>query len=322
MQMTGKTHDIHESNFMKRIEIKEKLIHDIYNELNQPSTEKLWEIIREEGKIMAKEGFRSSALISSTLLMENSLADALIDILANELGTSLIPATQVRNIFSDVVCKNSTIIEAWTKDLISAMINDLSISSCASAMLFNKGFHSLVAYRIGNSLWYNGRDGLARYFQSLISRKFSSDLHPACSIGSHCYLSEGSDFVFGETSSVGDHCCFQQGVTLGGTGKEGGDRHPKVGNFAFFGIGVTVLGNIRIGDGSILNSLSVVTKPVEAYTRVGGIPAKQICTIDKQLLHERISRHLPTTERSNDMLYRYQHLHHMHHVDADTCYFI
>ncbi len=262
---------------------KEQIITQILATNNNPQTltSSLWQYIKEEGKEMSKDDFRSSAFIASTLLMENSLEEAIIDFIANQLDTTLIPATQIRNIFSDILIQNQSISHVWTLDLLASCLHDESIQKFASVILFNKGYHALVAYRIANSLWYSGRDSLARYFQSLISRKFSSDLHPACSIGPGCYFAAGSDMVIGETASVGRDCCLHHGVTLGGTGKEAGDRHPKVGDFVMLGAGSTILGNIVIGEGSIINAGSVVTKVVEPYTRVGGIPAKLIGAVNR-----------------------------------------
>jgi len=140
--------------------------------------------------------------------------------------------------------------------------------------MFNQGFHSLVAYRVGNWLWYNGRPGLAKFFQSLVSREYGSDIHPACYIGYGCCISSASGLVIGETASVGNNCCLSDKVTLGGTGKEYGKRHPNIGNNVAIGSGATVLGNINVDDGAIIDAGSVVTKPVGTFTRVSGVPAK------------------------------------------------
>jgi serine O-acetyltransferase len=316
---------VHENDFSKRLEQKEQLIRELYQDCETPCPVRLWNIIQQEGKSMAKEGFRSSSLIASSLLMENSFEEAIIDFVANQLDSSLMPATQLRNIFSDVLSENRSISCAWTCDLVATTVNDLDVSNFASVVLFNQGFHSMVSYRIANSLWYSGRDSLARYFQSIVSRRFSSDIHPAARIGSGCYMSKGTQCIIGETASVGDNCCFMQGVTLGGTGKEGGDRHPKVGNLVFFGTGVTVLGNIPIEEGSVINSLSVVTKPVEAYTRVGGIPAKKICSIDKNEVYEQMKKFLPDDSKNGrkeqDRMCHYHHLHHAHLMDSE-CSFV
>lgn len=240
----------------------------------------LWEVIRHEAKSVSTEDLRAATLMANSILVQPSLESAIIDHIANLLENPFLSAPQIRDVCLDVVERNSSIVSAWALDLLAATINDHTLPNTASALLFNKGFHALVVYRVANSLWYSGRDALARYFQSLISRTFGSDIHPACSIGYGCYFSTGSDLVIGETASIGKDCYFSHGVTLGGTGKESGDRHPKVGDNVFFGAGATVLGNIKVGDNSIINAGSVVTKPVEAYTRIGGVPAKFIAMLD------------------------------------------
>lgn len=260
---------------------REEIIAKLLQEPGDLSTH-VWELIKKEGKEMSHEDdFRSSSFVASSLLMENSLDEALIDFIANQLETSLIPATQVRNIFYDVLNKNLSISNAWVTDLVASALHDSSATNFASILLFNKGYHALVAYRIANSLWQSGRDSLARYFQSLISRKFCADLHPASCIGLGCYFAEGSDLVIGETASVGRDCVFQHGVTLGGTGKEAGDRHPKVADAVVIGTGATILGNIVIGEGSMIQASSVVTKSIDPFTVVGGVPAKHLATVEK-----------------------------------------
>jgi serine O-acetyltransferase len=240
----------------------------------------LWEVIKHEAKIMSTEDIRSSTLLANMIVVPNSLEEAIIDTISLQMECPLFTAAQLRNIFIEVLEKNESISTAWSLDLLATAIQDPSMPTTASALLFNKGYHALASYRIAHTLWYTGRDSLARYFQSLISRTFDSDIHPACQIGPSCYFPSGSGIVLGETGSVGRDCSFSHGVTLGGTGKESGDRHPKVGNSVFFGTGATVLGNIFVGDGSIVNAGSVVTKPVAPLTRVGGVPAKFIANVN------------------------------------------
>ena len=228
---------------------------------------------------MAAEDLIASTLLTNAILSQPTFEDALIDYVSNQLETPLVQATQIRNIFAEVCAFNESISSAWALDLIASAMRDNSQPNTASVLLFNKGFHALVTHRIARSLWAMGRDGLARYLQSLASRRFAADIHPACNIGPGCFIATGSGVVIGETTSIGSECCIMHGVTLGGTGKESGDRHPKLGSNVFLGAGATVLGNIRVGEGSIVNAGAVVTKPVLPYTRVGGVPAKLICNI-------------------------------------------
>jgi serine O-acetyltransferase len=239
----------------------------------------LWEAMRFEAAAMCQEDLRATSLMTNAILSQPSFESALIDFVSNQLETPLFQATQIRNIFAEACSLNSSIPTAWAMDLLASAVRDKSQPNTVSVLLFNKGFHALATHRVAHTLWYTGRDGLASYFQSLASRIFASDIHPACNIGPGCYISTGSGVVIGETASVGRECCIKHGVTLGGTGKESGDRHPKLGNGVFVAAGASILGNIYIGDNSVVNAGSVVTKAVAPNTRVGGVPARFISNL-------------------------------------------
>lgn len=236
----------------------------------------IWDTIRYEATVLADADMKAATIMNNAILSQPGLNEALFDILANELDTPLLQATQIRNLFADICASNRSISLALSVDLVACAMRDHTLPNAVSVLLFHKGFHSLVTYRFANVLWNRGQEGLARYFQSLASRTYGADIHPACRIGTGCFVASGSDIVIGETATIGLDCCISHGVTLGGTGKESGNRHPKVGNGVFLGAGATVLGNIKIGDCSVVNAGSVVTKPVEPFTRVGGVPAKVI----------------------------------------------
>lgn len=239
----------------------------------------LWEVMRYEAAAMCEQDLRATSLLTNAILSQPSFESALIDFVSNQLETPLFQGTQIRNIFAEVCAKNSSIVSAWAMDLLASAVRDKSQPNTVSVLLFNRGFHALATHRIAHTLWNTGQDGLALYFQSLASRVFASDIHPACNIGPGCYISTGSGIVIGETASMGRECCIKHGVTLGGTGKESGDRHPKLGNGVFVAAGASILGNIFIGDNSVINAGSVVTKPVAPGTRVGGVPAKFISNL-------------------------------------------
>jgi serine O-acetyltransferase len=239
----------------------------------------LWEAMRFEAAAMCQEDLRATSLMTNAILSQPSFESALIDFVSNQLETPLFQATQIRNIFAEACRLNSSIPTAWAMDLLASAVRDRSQPNTVSVLLFNKGFHALATHRVAHTLWSTGRDGLASYFQSLASRIFASDIHPACNIGPGCYISTGSGVVIGETASVGRECCIKHGVTLGGTGKESGDRHPKLGNGVFIAAGASILGNIYIGDNSVVNAGSVVTKAVAPNTRVGGVPARFISNL-------------------------------------------
>ena len=142
--------------------------------------------------------------------------------------------------------------------------------------LFFKGFIALQTYRIGHWLWVNDRQALALYLQSRISELFQVDIHPAAVIGSGVFLDHGTGIVIGETAVVGDAVSMLHGVTLGGTGAERGDRHPKIGKGVLLGAGAKVLGNIHVGDYAKVASGSVVLKEVPAGCTAAGVPARLV----------------------------------------------
>lgn len=154
--------------------------------------------------------------------------------------------------------------------------------SALNAVLFNQGLHALVCHRLSHRLWQKDRTGLAYYIQSTVSRKYSTDIHPAAQFGSAIYLNAGSaGVVIGETAVIDNDVTILQGVTLGGTGKERGDRHPKVKKNAILQQSCSVLGNIEIGECAIVTAKSIVTKPVPAFTKVSGVPAKYAGNVAK-----------------------------------------
>lgn len=247
----------------------------VNNDYNSP----IWNLIRYEASSIAEGDMKAATIMVNSILSQPSLNDAIIDYVAAQLDSPIFQATQIRNLFADICNNDPSISSTWSLDLMASAMRDDEQPNAISVLLFNKGFHSLVTYRMANALWYSQRDGLARYFQSLGSRIFGADIHPACTIGAGCVISGSTGIVIGETAVLGNDCYISHDVTLGGTGKESGDRHPKLGKAVFIGAGATILGNIKVGDGSVINAGSVVTKAVDQYVRIGGVPAKTISKI-------------------------------------------
>lgn len=189
----------------------------------------LWDAICYEASAISEGDLKAATLMSNFILSQPSFDEAVMEFVANQLEQPLFQATQIRNLFAEICAKNPQMASVWALDLMASAMRDNSQPNAVSVLLFNKGFHSLVTYRIANALWHEGRDGLAIYFQSLSSRTFGSDIHPACTIGHGCSLSSGTGVVIGETAIIGNDCFISHDVTLGGNGKDKGDRHPKVG---------------------------------------------------------------------------------------------
>jgi len=170
------------------------------------------------------------------------------------------------------------------KDLVAVHARDPACPNLSHALLFFKGYHGLQAHRVSNWLWRQGRHSLASVIQSRVSQVFGMDIHPAARIGHGVMFDHATGIVIGETATVGNGCSLLHGVTLGGTGKEHGDRHPKLGENVIVGAGATVLGNIMVGDGAKIAACSVVVKEVPAGVTVAGCPAKVVGVGKRQAL--------------------------------------
>jgi serine O-acetyltransferase len=197
---------------------------------------------------------------------------AICTVISHQIETELIPATALKNLFLELLTPEDEY--RIRLDLQAVATRSPSYPNAMDGMLFHNGFHALVCYRVGHRLWSAGRTGLAYYMQSVVSRKYSADIHPACKLGGGTYMCGAAGIVIGETAVVGNDVSILEGVTLGGTGKEKGDRHPKVGNGVIIFDGGTVLGNIPVGDGAVISSKSIVTKPVPPLAIVSGVPAR------------------------------------------------
>lgn len=256
--------------------MREKFLFDTLSPSNTNSTESfvdpLWEQVKVEAKFCLEPEPQAGPQIYQHILSQNSLLDAIIHVVSNEVATDLILATELSNLFHSMLSREDS--RSIHLDVMAAAIRSPSVGDALTAVLFNQGLHALVCHRVSHRLWEAGRTGLAKYLQSLVSRKYQADIHPAATFGSGIFMNCGSGIVIGETAVIGDDCSILQGVTLGGTGKERGDRHPKVGNGVLLQDGATVLGNINVGDGAVITAKSIVTKEVPALARVSGIPAK------------------------------------------------
>ena len=241
----------------------------------------VWEAIREEARRDAAEEPMLSSYLYATILSHESLEQSLIFVLANKLADSTLLPTQLMEIFSDVLVEDrseagTTFREALRADIAAFKERDPACVGYSHALLLFKGFHALEAHRIQHALWNRGQDLMALALQSRISAVFSLDIHPAARLGKGILIDHGTGVVIGETCVIGDHVSILQGVTLGGTGKVNGDRHPKIGSHVLIGAHSTVLGNIQVGAGSMISAGSLVLKPVEPHTMVAGSPAKVV----------------------------------------------
>jgi serine O-acetyltransferase len=232
----------------------------------------LWEQIKLEALSSLGPEPEAGPQLYMGILSQPNLVEALVTICAQEIATELIPATALKALFLKMLTsEDREIIQA---NVIAAATRSPSVGNALSAILFHMGLHALVCQRVGHKLWLANRQGLAYYLQSTVSQRYSADIHPAAQLGSGMYLCSSAGVVIGETVITGDNVSIMHGVTLGGTGKERGDRHPKVGNGVILEDGATVLGNIKVGDGALITAKSIVTKPVPPLAIMSGVPAR------------------------------------------------
>jgi serine O-acetyltransferase len=253
--------------------------------INSPE-DRFWEQIQAEAR---READREPMLVSflfASVLRHRRLEDALGVILANKLQTPDLPAILLSDLIDEALAGDASIGAAIRADLLAARTRDPAARGYAQPFLYYKGFHALQAYRVGHWLWKQGRHALAAHLQNRISEAFGVDVHPAAQIGSGVLIDHGTSVVIGETAVVEDHVSLLHEVTLGGTGKETGDRHPKVRRGVLIGAGAKILGNIEIGIGAKVGAGSVVLRDVPPHTTVAGVPARFVgrCTVPEPAL--------------------------------------
>lgn len=247
-------------------------------ELAQRKADPVWQTICEETRNNAGIEPILASFLHATILNHDSLEAALSYHLANKLDSATASALQIREVIEEALCCDPAIGEAVRADIRAFADRDSACQQLATPFLYYMGFHALQAYRVAHWLWQQKRYSLALFMQSRISQEFNVDIHPAAKIGVGILLDHATGVVIGETATVGNYVSIMQSVTLGGTGKEQGDRHPKIGDFVLLSAGAKVLGNIQIGAGAKVCAGSVVLQAVPAHCTVAGVPAKVVGT--------------------------------------------
>jgi serine O-acetyltransferase len=217
-----------------------------------------------------------ASYLHEAVLRHRSLEASLSFILACKLETICLTAIGLVDVLREALGSSLAIGVATRRDLTAVVERDPAARNFATPLLHFKGFQALQAHRVAHALWHQGRHALAHHLQSRVSEVFAVDIHPAAVIGKGVLIDHGTGVVIGETAVVGDDVSMLHGVTLGGTGKESGDRHPKVGNGVLIGAGAKILGNIRIGPGSKIAAGSVVLVDVPPHRTVAGVPARVV----------------------------------------------
>ncbi|HTI66244.1 MAG TPA: serine O-acetyltransferase [Caulobacteraceae bacterium] len=236
----------------------------------------VWAALRNEAAHAAQVEPDLASLLNAVVLKHDGLAAALSYQMARKLGDQELRAMSVREICEDAYHADPKIVAAAEADLRAVFERDPACKGYLQPFLFFKGYLAVQTHRVAHVLWKAGRETLALYLQSRASELFQVDIHPAARLGSGLFLDHGTGIVIGETAVVADDVSMLHGVTLGGTGAERGDRHPKIGRGVLLGAGAKVLGNIEIGEYAKIASGSVVLKPVPANCTAAGVPARLV----------------------------------------------
>jgi serine O-acetyltransferase len=239
-----------------------------------PNHDPVWWSLREQAAVLAEREPVLSGFVHTSVLNHARFADALSFHLAKKVGGAFLPSLQMHDLLKEAIAGDPMIAEAARADLVAMRERNPACRSHLEAFLFYKGFLALELHRAAHWFWLQKRYALALMLQSRISRLFQVDIHPAARIGKGAMIDHASAVVVGATAVVGDDVSILHAVTLGGTGKQAGERHPKVADGVLLSVGATVLGNIVVGERSRVGAGSVVLHAVPADTSAVGVPAR------------------------------------------------
>jgi serine O-acetyltransferase len=264
--------------------------------------DELWQKLKTEAQQWIQQEPLLASYVYACVLNHDSLESALSFILANKLSDDVMPVVTVRELFDDAFDSSPEIIEYAASDIRAVFERDAAICSYLPVILNLKGFQSIQVHRLAHFLWSNERRVLALFIQSRNSEVFGVDIHPGCIMGRGIMFDHATGIVIGETSVIEDNVSILQQVTLGGTGNEQGDRHPKIRSGVLISTGAKVLGNIEIGEGAKIGAGSVVLNAVKPHTTVVGVPAKAVGKPDSETPAETMEQNVLDDESGTGYL--------------------
>jgi serine O-acetyltransferase len=236
----------------------------------------VWARIRQEAEEIVRREPELATFLYSTILHHDTLEASVVHRLADRLDRPDISGDLIKQVFADAIGNEPSIGDAFRADIVATVDRDPATRRCIEPVLYFKGFHAIQTYRLAHWLWSQGRKDFAYALQSRSSAAFQCDIHPAARIGRGIFLDHATGLVVGETAVIEDDVSMLHDVTLGGTGKEHEDRHPKIRRGVLIGAGAKILGNIEIGNCARVAAGSVVLKPVPHNTTVAGVPARVV----------------------------------------------
>ncbi|XP_010905665.1 serine acetyltransferase 1, chloroplastic [Elaeis guineensis] len=247
------------------------------NDSSDAAGDDVWAKIQEEAWSDVEEEPVLQNYYFDLILSHNSLESALTAHLANKLSLpNLMPTNSLQELLWSIVSKDPVIGRSVRADLRAARDRDTACAKMVHCFIYYKGFLALQAHRVAHRLWAEGRVAAALLLQSRTSEVFAVDIHPGARIGSGVWLDHATGVVIGETAVVGDDVSILHGVTLGGPGKERGDRHPKIGDGVLVGAGTQIMGNVEVGEGAKIGAGSVVLRAVPPRTTAVGNPVRLV----------------------------------------------
>lgn len=238
----------------------------------------IWEEIRSRTEEETRKEPMLASFLYATVLNHDSLEAALSFHLSHKLESPTLTASTLRDLIDYAYSTDPKVSEAIREDIAAVCDRDPACGGFAEILLYYKGYHALQAYRAANFYWKQGRRSLARYLQSRISETFAVDIHPAATIGHGILIDHATSVVIGETAVVENYVSILHEVTLGGTGKTSGQRHPTVREGVLIAAGAKVLGAVEVGKNAKIASGAVVLDDVPPHTTVAGVPAKVVGT--------------------------------------------
>lgn len=244
---------------------------------NNPSlkpVDPVWTRIQIEADDIVREEPMLAGLIYASVINRKSFEDALGYRLAHKLASGEMTDGLLREVFQGAHKGDPTIGAAARADAVATLERDPACHRIIQPLMFFKGYQAIQSYRVAHYMWRMGRHNMAYFLQMRTSEVFGVDIHPGARIGKGLMMDHAHSVVIGETAVVGDNVSMLHSVTLGGTGKADGDRHPKIENGVMIGAGAKVLGDIRIGHCSRIAAGSVVLEDVPPCKTVAGVPAR------------------------------------------------
>jgi serine O-acetyltransferase len=236
----------------------------------------VWARIRSEAEEAVRREPEIASFIYAAVLHHDTLEAAVVHRIAQRLDHVEVSGELIRQAYADALDDEPGIGEAFRADIIATVDRDPATHRCLEPVLYYKGFHAIQTHRLAHWLWEKERKDFAYYLQSRSSSVFQCDINPAARIGRGIFLDHATGLVVGETAVIEDDVSILHGVTLGGTGKEAGDRHPKIRRGVMIGAGASILGNVEVGHCARIAAGSVVLKAVPHNTTVAGVPARVV----------------------------------------------